>query len=109
VDSHAPTADGAGGHRVSFNQTVVILVVLVVLTAFEVAVAMWHGPSRLVTVLLFALAIAQAAYFALVTMGLRSETRTMKKLVAIPLGIAGFYALVLIADAVWRALGRVPL
>jgi len=53
------------------------------------------------------LATAQAAYFALVTMGLRSETRTMKKLVAIPLGIAAFYSLILIADAVWRGLGRV--
>jgi len=86
---------------------VVILVVLVVLTVFEVVVAMSRAPGRLVTVALFVLATAQAAYFALVTMGLRSETRTMKKLVAIPLGIAAFYSLILIADAVWRGLGRV--
>ena len=65
------------------------------------------GRSGLVTVALFVLAIAQAAYFALVAMGLGGETRTMRQLVAIPLVIAVLYALVLVADAVWRARRRV--
>lgn len=109
MEAHAQAADGTGGHRISAAQTVVILVVLVVLTVLEVAVAMSHGPGRLVTVSLFVLAIAQAAYFALVAMGLRSETRSMKKLITIPLGIAAFYSLILVADAAWRALGKVSL
>ena len=109
MSAGAEMGESTSGHGLSTAQLVVILVVLVVLTALEVAVAMSHGPNGVVTVALFALAIAQAAYFALVTMGLRSETMTMKRLVAIPLLIGVFYALVLIADAVWRALGRVPL
>lgn len=101
-------AGGTSGHRMTSTQTALVLAVLVVLTALEVGVAMlFRGPSGLVTTLLFALAIAQAAYFALVAMGLRAETRTMKKLVALPLGIAAFYSLVLIAEALWRALWRV--
>ena len=78
-----------------------------VLTGLEVAVAMSNGGRGLVTVALFVLGIAQAAYFALVAMGLGGETRTMKQLVAIPLVIAAFYALVLCSDAVWRGVGWV--
>ncbi|MGO9831910.1 MAG: cytochrome C oxidase subunit IV family protein [Myxococcaceae bacterium] len=89
------------------TQTWVVLGVLIVLTGLEVAVAMSNGGHGLVTVALFVLAIAQAGYFALVAMGLGGETTTMKKLVAIPLIIAAFYALVLCIDAVWRAVGWV--
>jgi len=70
-------------------------------------VAMSHGGHGMVTVALFVLAIAQAAYFALVAMGLGGETRSMKKLVATPIVIAAFYALVLCSDAIWRAVGWV--
>ncbi len=89
------------------TQTWVVLGVLVVLTGLEVAVAMSNGGHGLVTVALFVLAIAQAAYFALVAMGLGGETATMKKLVAIPLIIAVFYTVILCTDAAWRALGWV--
>ena len=100
------TGESNSGHRLSSMQLVVILGVLVVLTGLEVAVAMSHGPNGVVTVALFALALLQAGYFALVTMGLRSETRTMKRLVAIPLVIGAVYALVLITEAAWRGLWR---
>lgn len=100
-------AEASTGHHVTVAQTWVILGVLVALTGLEVVVAMSHGSRGLVTVALFVLAIAQAAYFALVAMGLGGETRTMRQLVAIPLAIAVLYALVLVADAVWRAAGWV--
>lgn len=100
-------AGSAKGHHLTPAQTWVILGVLVVLTGLEVVVAMSHGSRGLVTGVLLVLVIAQAAYFALVAMGLGSETRTMKQLVAVPLLIAAVYALVLVADAVWRAAGWV--
>ena len=100
-------AGSAKGHQLTPAQTWVILGILVVLTGLEVVVAMSHGSRGLVTAVLLVLVIAQAAYFALVAMGLGGETRTMKQLVAIPLIIAAVYALVLVADAVWRAAGWV--
>jgi heme/copper-type cytochrome/quinol oxidase subunit 4 len=57
-------------HQLTPAQTWVVLGVLVVLTALEVGVAMSHGAHRIVTVALFVLGIAQAAYFALFAMGL---------------------------------------
>lgn len=101
------SAEPSGGHHLTPTQTWMVLGVLIVLTALEVGVAMSHGPHGLVTVALFVLAIAQAAYFALVAMGLGAETATMKRQVAIPLVLAAFYALVLCSDAVWRAVGWV--
>jgi heme/copper-type cytochrome/quinol oxidase subunit 4 len=107
VSAEAHLVEPSPGHHLTPGQTWTVLGVLVILTGLEVAVAMSHGARGLVTVALFVLAIAQAAYFALVAMGLGGETRTMKRLVAIPLVIAAFYALVLCSDAVWRGLGWV--
>jgi len=107
VSADAHSTEAPAGHRLTAMQTWLVLGVLMVLTGLEVLVAMSHGAHGLVTVALFALAIAQAAYFALVAMGLGGETGTMNRLVAIPLVIAAFYALVLCADAVWRAVGWV--
>ena len=105
ADAHA--VESSPGHHLTPTQTWVVLGVLVVLTALEVVVAMSNGGRGLVTVALFLLGIAQAAYFALVAMGLGREKPTMKRLVAIPLIIAAFYALVLCSDAVWRGVGWV--
>jgi hypothetical protein len=69
----------------------------------EVAVAMSHGSSVVVTLALFLLAIVQAAYFLLVAMGLGHETRIMKRWVALLLCIGVFYSLVLINESVWRS------
>ena len=107
MSADAHSAEASSGHHMTPTQTWVVLGVLIVLTGLEVAVAMSNGGHGLVTVVLFVLAIAQAGYFALVAMGLGGETPTMKKLVAIPLIIAAFYALVLCIDAVWRAVGWV--
>ncbi len=107
MSAEAHSVEPSSGHHMTPTQTWVVLGVLVVLTGLEVAVAMSNGGHGLVTVGLFVLAIAQAAYFALVAMGLGGETATMKKLVAIPLIIAAFYTVILCADAAWRALGWV--
>jgi len=107
VSADAHPAQPSSGHHLTPSQTWVVLGVLVVLTGLEVVTAMSNGGRGLVTVALFVLALAQAAYFALVAMGLGGETRTMKSLVAIPLVIAAFYALILCSDAVWRGLGWV--
>ena len=107
MNAEAHSVEQSSGHHMSPTQTWVVLGVLVVLTGLEVVVAMSSGGRGVVTVALFVLAIAQASYFALVAMGLGRETRTMKELVAIPLIIAGFYAIILCSDAVWRAVGWV--
>ena len=103
ADAHSAESSG----HMTPAQTWVVLAVLVGLTVLEVVVAMSSGGHGWVTVALFVLVIAQASYFALVAMGLGGETNTMKRLVAIPLVIAAFYALILCADAVWRGLGWV--
>jgi len=105
VSADAHSAEPSSGHHLTPKQTWVVLGVLIGLTGLEVAVAMSSGAHGWVTVALFVLATAQAAYFALVAMGLGGETATMKKLVAIPLLIAVFYTVILCADATWRALG----
>lgn len=100
------TADaqaGDSGHRLTAKHTGIMLLVLAFLTVLEVVVAMSHGPSVLVTLALFVLAIAQAAYFLMVAMGLSHETRIMKRWVALLLAIGVFYSLVLVNEAVWRS------
>lgn len=80
-----------------------MLLVLAFLTVLEVVVSMSHGPSLVVTLALFVLAIVQAAYFLLVAMGLNHETRIMNRWVALLLAVGVFYSLVLISEAVWRS------
>jgi caa(3)-type oxidase subunit IV len=77
-----------------------ILGVLVAFGAIEVAVAL--EVHRGTTGILILLMIAQTAYFALFSMHLREETRALRRMVAAPMLIAAIYALVLVADAVWR-------
>jgi heme/copper-type cytochrome/quinol oxidase subunit 4 len=103
VSADAQASDSSAGHRLTGRGTIVMLVVLAFLTALEVMVAMSHGPSVLVTLALFVLAIVQAAYFLLVAMGLGHETRIMKRWVALLLCIGVFYSLVLINESVWRS------
>ena len=80
-----------------------MLVVLAFLTGLEVVVAMSHGPSVVVTIALFVLAIVQAAYFLLVAMGLGHETRIMKRWVALLLFIGVFYSVILMNESLWRS------
>jgi heme/copper-type cytochrome/quinol oxidase subunit 4 len=75
---------------------------MVALTVLEVAVALVPGRARWTVVLLLALALAQAVYFALYTMHLSRETVALRRMAAAPGIIAAVYGLVLIAEAAWR-------
>ena len=80
----------------------VMLVVMVVLTILEVAVAVLPGHAGWTVVLLLVLALAQAVYFALFTMHLSRETVALRRMAALPGIIAALYALVLVSESVWR-------
>jgi len=86
------------------REYLVMLVVMVVLTILEVAVALIPGHASWTVVLLLALALAQAVYFALYTMHLSRETVALRRMAAGPGLIAALYGLVLIAEAAWRHL-----
>lgn len=86
------------------REYLVMLAVMVVLTVLEVAVALLPGHARWTVVLLLALALAQAVYFALYTMHLSRETVALRRMAAGPGLIAALYGLVLIAEAAWRHL-----
>lgn len=82
----------------------VMLAVMVALTVLEVGVALVPGHARWTVVLLLALALAQAVYFALYTMHLSRETVALRRMAAGPGLIAAMYGLVLVAEAAWRHL-----
>ena len=89
------TAEPGSGRR-----ALGILAGLVAFGAVEVAVAMAR-PAGTTTILVL-LMIAQTSFFALFSMHLREETRALRRMVAAPMVISAVYALVLIADSVWR-------
>lgn len=84
------------------REYLVMLAVMVALTVLEVGVALVPGHAGWTVVLLLALALAQAVYFALYTMHLARETVALRRMAAGPGIIAAGYALVLIAEAAWR-------
>lgn len=79
-----------------------MLGVMVALTMLEVGVALIPGHARWTVVLLLVLALAQAVYFALYTMHLSRETIALRRMAAGPGLVAALYALVLVAESVWR-------
>jgi caa(3)-type oxidase subunit IV len=81
-----------------------MLGVMVLLTMLEVGVALVPEHGRWTVVLLLALALAQAVYFALYTMHLSRETVALRRMAAGPGVIAALYALVLLAESGWRHL-----
>ncbi|MGZ3445169.1 MAG: cytochrome C oxidase subunit IV family protein [Myxococcaceae bacterium] len=86
------------------QEYLVMLAVMVALTMLEVGTALVPGHARWTVVLLLALALAQAVYFALYTMHLSRESVALRRMAAGPGLIAVLYALVLIAEATWRHL-----
>jgi caa(3)-type oxidase subunit IV len=83
-----------------------VFLVLVVLTAAEIAVVYMPGVprTRLISALV-ALAVAKAGLVLLYFMHLRRESWGLKLTVLAPFALPAGYALALMADAVWR-LGR---
>jgi caa(3)-type oxidase subunit IV len=86
------------------REYLLMLVVMVLLTVLEVAVALIPGHARWTVVVLLFLALAQAVYFALYMMHLSRETVALRRMAAGPGIIAASYGLVLIAEAAWRHL-----
>lgn len=87
------------------RQYVSIFVVLFVLTVLEVGVAYVHGHRQSVMAALFGLALVKAVCVALYFMHLKTESRVLRMLVAIPLMLPVLYALVLITEGIWRRIG----
>jgi cytochrome c oxidase subunit IV len=83
------------------------LVMLAVLLAFSGAeygatlLSVAPPTMRAVLVLLVA---AQTAYFVLVSMHLKDETRALRRVAALPLLLGALYALVLVTESTWRHL-----
>ena len=83
----------------------IIFVWLFVLTALEVGVVYVPGISKAMLVAaLVGMAIAKAALVGWFYMHLKSETKSLRWTVAIPMAIPAFYAAVLVAEAAWRFL-----
>jgi cytochrome c oxidase subunit 4 len=93
--------------HVNRKEYFVIFVVLAVLTALEIGVVKMPGIGRtLMVIALIGLAVTKAAIVGLFYMHLRYETRILKLTIAIPMATPAFYALVLIAEAAYRAIWR---
>jgi caa(3)-type oxidase subunit IV len=86
------------------KQAAVTFVILLALTALEVAVSQLGGHHRAVVAALIGLAAVQAAVQLLYFMHLRWETKVLRLYVMLPLSFPVIYALVLIADGIWRRL-----
>jgi cytochrome c oxidase subunit 4 len=89
-----------GGH--SKKEYIVIMVVLAVLTIVEVAIAKaTTGMTK--NGALVALALAKALIVALFYMHLKSESRSLKLVIGVPLFFPFLYAVVLMAESVARS------
>ncbi|MHB8417961.1 MAG: cytochrome C oxidase subunit IV family protein [Myxococcales bacterium] len=80
-----------------------IFLALAVLTGLEIGLVKTPGIGKdsLIAGLVF-LAVTKAALVGLYFMHLKWETRVMKWMVGVPLATPALYAVVLIADAIWR-------
>ncbi len=77
---------------------------LAALTAVEVAVVYVTGLSKgLLITILTLLAVTKAALVGLFFMHLRSETSCLKATVLLPLSMPALFAVVLVAEAMWRS------
>jgi cytochrome c oxidase subunit IV len=90
-------------HHASRKTYVGIFLALGVLTALEIALVKTPGIGKdpMIAGLVF-LAVTKAALVGLYFMHLKWETKIMKWMVGIPLCTPAVYAVVLIADAMWR-------
>ncbi len=102
---HAPVHANPHDHKPNRKEYWVIFGVLFALTVLEVIVAQVPGIGKTSLVLaLVMLALVKAICVALFYMHLKHETKFLKITVAIPLAMPALYAVVLIAEAMWRML-----
>ena len=93
--------------HVDRKQYMIIFLVLGVLTGLEIGVVKMPGIDRMLMIIaLIALAVTKAAFVGLYYMHLKYETRVLKMTIAIPMATPAVYALVLIAEATYRALWK---
>jgi cytochrome c oxidase subunit IV len=89
-----------GGH--SKKEYIIIMFVLAILTVVEVLIAkQFTGTTKNAGLVI--LALAKALLVALFYMHLKSETRSLKLVIAIPLLFPALYAAVLMAESVARS------
>jgi cytochrome c oxidase subunit 4 len=91
----------SGGH--SKKEYIVIFFVLTVLTGIEVALKYIPMPRGVLIGALIVLALTKATIVALFYMHLKSETRSLKLVVGIPLMFPALYAVVLIIESIARS------
>ena len=91
----------SGGH--SKKEYIVIFFVLTVLTAIEVALKYIPISRSVLIGGLIALALAKATCVAMFYMHLKSETRSLKLVVGIPMLFPALYAVVLIIESIARS------
>lgn len=86
------------------KRSAITFLVLLALTILEVAVSQIAGHHRAVVTALVGLAIVQGIVQIIYFMHLRWESRALRLYVLVPLAFPVVYALVLIADGIWRRL-----
>jgi caa(3)-type oxidase subunit IV len=91
----------AGGH--SKKEYVVVFFVLTILTAIEVAIKYMHLGRSMMIAGLIALALAKAVCVAMFYMHLKSETRSLKLVIGVPMLFPALYAVVLIVESIARS------
>ena len=89
--------------HVSRKEYIVIFLALAVLTVLEVGMVKVPGIDKgLMLAGLVMMALVKAGLVGMFFMHLKHETTALRYGVIIPLGIPFFYALILVAEALWR-------
>jgi caa(3)-type oxidase subunit IV len=91
----------SGSH--SKKEYIVVMVVLAVLTLIEVGLAKMGIDATVKRGGLIALALAKMAIVALFYMHLKSETKSLKLTVGLPLIFPAIYAVVLVVESIARS------
>jgi caa(3)-type oxidase subunit IV len=101
--SHAPTTSGAPHHPSHVKKYLTVFGARIVLTGLELGVVYAGLPKTTLVLLLIGLALAKAGAVALWFMHLADERRVMRYMVGLPLLFPPLYAVVLIAESVYRS------
>ena len=102
--AHAPSHEGHGheesapahDHKKDYFR---VFFVLLVLTILEVGLTYTKIDKRVMNVMMVGLALTKASFVGLFFMHLKYEKRSLLWLAALPLPLAGLYAIVLMKDA----------
>jgi caa(3)-type oxidase subunit IV len=96
--AHPPELAAPADHSSHRRDYFRIFWVLLVLTLVEVGVSYLKMDKRLMSAIMIALALSKAAFVGLYYMHLKYEKRSLLWLAALPLPLAGFYAVYLMLD-----------